>query len=202
MVVSPAQLSDESLAAAAAAGDDHAFEILVERYQARVYRLACRMTSDTEAPDILQDTFLQVHKHLPNFRGDAQVGTWIYRIATNACLMHRRAQSRRPAESLDAFEPTFDSHGRHEDVPAALQVAVRAEERLDQAALARHARSALARLPDLYREAFVLRDLEELSTADVAAALGVEPATVRQRVHRARLLLRGYLQHLVEARRD
>ncbi len=64
MVVSPAQLSDESLAAAAAAGDDHAFEILVERYQARVYRLACRMTSDTEAPDILQDTFLQVHKHL------------------------------------------------------------------------------------------------------------------------------------------
>jgi RNA polymerase sigma-70 factor (ECF subfamily) len=80
------------------------------------------------------------------------LGTWLYRIATNAALMHRRAS---------------------------------------------RARDGLARLPDLYRDAFVLRDLEELSTADVAQALGVEPATVRQRVHRARLMLRGYLSDLV-----
>jgi RNA polymerase sigma-70 factor, ECF subfamily len=67
--------------------------------------------------------------------------------------------------------------------------------------LVEKARAGVARLPDVYRDAFVLRDLEEMSTADVAQVLGVEPATVRQRVHRARLMLRGYLSHLVEAER-
>ena len=70
------------------------------------------------------------------------------------------------------------------------------EELIDRQALADKAHAAIERLPDLYREAFVLRDLEELSTADVAQVLGVEPATVRQRVHRARLMVRGYLSEL------
>jgi RNA polymerase sigma-70 factor (ECF subfamily) len=81
--------------------------------------------------------------------------------------------------------------------PAELQVASRADELLDRQFLAEKAREGIARLPDLYREAFVLRDLEGMSTSDVAQTLGVEPATVRQRVHRARLMLRGYLGHLV-----
>ena len=124
------------------------------------------------------------------------MGTWLYRIATNAALMHRRASRRRPAESLEVFLPRFDARGRHTATPAELQVASRADELLDRQVLAGKARDGLARLPDLYRDAFVLRDLEELSTADVAQALGVEPATVRQRVHRARLMLRGYLSDL------
>ena len=66
--------------------------------------------------------------------------------------------------------------------------------------LAKKAQTAIDRLPDLYREAFVLRDLEELSTADVAQVLGVEPATVRQRVHRARLMVRGYLSEFARCR--
>src|SRR5687768_6475526 len=99
MVVPTVQPSDETLAARAAAGDDRAFEAIVERYQGRVYRLACRLTSDTDAPDVLQDTFLQVYRHLPSFRGESQFGTWLYRIATNSALMLRRARARRPAES-------------------------------------------------------------------------------------------------------
>jgi RNA polymerase sigma-70 factor (ECF subfamily) len=197
MVVPTAEPSDEALAARAAAGDDSAFEAIVGRYQARVYRLACRLTSDADAPDVMQETFLQVHRHLPTFRGESQLGTWLYRIATNAALMHRRARRRRPAESLEVFLPRFDARGRHTATPAELQVASRADELLDRQVLAGKARDGLARLPDLYRDAFVLRDLEELSTADVAQALGVEPATVRQRVHRARLMLRGYLSDLV-----
>ena len=197
MVVLTEEPSDETLAARAAAGDDRAFEEIVERYQGRVYRLACRLTSDTDAADVLQETFLQVYRHLPSFRGDAQFGTWLYRIATNASLMHRRARARRPAESLERFLPRFDAHGVHVDTPAALQVASRADELLDRQFLAEKARAVMARLPDLYRDAFVLRDLEEMSTADVAHALGVKPATVRQRVHRARLMLRGYLSDLV-----
>jgi RNA polymerase sigma-70 factor, ECF subfamily len=197
MVVPTAEPSDETLAARAAEGDDHAFEAIVERYQGRVYRLACRLTSDADAPDVLQETFLQVYRHLPSFRGESRFGTWLYRIATNAGLMLRRTRTRRPAESLEAFLPRFDAQGGLAATPAELQVASRADELLDRRVLADKARAALARLPDLYREAFVLRDLEEMSTADVAHALGVEPATVRQRVHRARLMLRGYLSDLV-----
>jgi RNA polymerase sigma-70 factor (ECF subfamily) len=197
MGVPTAEPGDEALAARAAAGDDSAFEALVGRYQTRIFRLACRLTSDTDAPDVLQDTFLQAYRHLPSFRGESQFGTWLYRIATNAALMHRRASARRPAESLDLFMPQFDANGRHAATPAELQVASRADELLDRQFLAGKARDVIARLPDLYRDAFVLRDLEEMSTADVARALGVEPATVRQRVHRARLMLRGYLSDLV-----
>ena len=197
MVVQAVEPSDETLAARAAAGDDSAFETIVQRYQARVFRLACRLTTETEAPDVLQDTFLQVYRHLSSFRGESQFGTWLYRIATNAALMHRRATARRPAEPLDQYLPRFDGDGMHAATPAELQVASRADEVLDRQFLAVKARAVIARLPDLYREAFVLRDLENLTTADVAHALGIEPATVRQRVHRARLMLRGYLSDLV-----
>jgi len=195
-IVPTAEPSDEALAARAAAGDDAAFEAIVGRYQARVFRLACRLTSDTDAPDVLQETFLQVHRHLATFRGESQFGTWLYRIASNAALMQRRARSRRPATSLESFLPRFDAQGSHLATPAELQVASRSEELLDRRFLAEKARDAVAQLPDLYRDAFVLRDLEEMSTADVARALGVEPATVRQRVHRARLMLRGFLSDL------
>jgi len=199
MVVPTSEPSDEALAARAAAGDDRAFETIVGRYQARVFRLAGRLTSETDAPDVLQDTFLQVYRHLPSFRGDSRFGTWLYRIATNAGLMHRRARARRPAEPLDAFLPSFDATGTHCDTPAQLRVVSQADELIDRRVLAGKAREGLARLPDLYREAFVLRDLEEMPTKDVAEVLGIEPAAVRQRVHRARLMLRGYLQDLIGA---
>lgn len=190
-------LTDEVLAARAAAGDDSAFETIVRRYQARVFRLACRLTSDTEAPDVLQDTFLQVYTRLSSFRGESQFATWLYRVATNTALMHRRATARRPSESLELYLPRFDADGTHAATPAELQVAAHADELLDRQVLAEKARHVITRLPDLYREAFVLRDLEDMSTADVAQTLGVEVATVRQRVHRARLMVRGYLSDLV-----
>jgi len=197
MVVPELEPSDEVLAARAAAGDDPAFETIVHRYQARVFRLVCRLTGDADAPDVLQETFLQVYRHLSSFRGESQFGTWLYRIATNAALMHRRVTKRRAAESLEDYLPRFDADGVHAATPAELQVASRADEILDRETLAERARDVIGRLPDLYRDAFVLRDLEEMSTAHVAQVLGIEPAAVRQRVHRARLMLRGYLSDLV-----
>lgn len=194
-------ISDETLAAQAVKGDDRAFDILMERYQARVYRLACRLTSETEAADVVQDAFLQIYQHLNSFRGDARFSTWLYRIATNVCLMRRRAQARRPSESLSAFLPRFDSHGVHAQTPLYFQRTMQLEEHLDRERLAAAARDALARLPELYRHAFVLRDLEELPTEEVAEILDVKAATVRQRVHRARLLLRGFLNALPEESR-
>ena len=197
-MAAPAVDEDEALAARAAAGEEPAFEELVARYQARVYRLACRLTgSEGDAKDVLQETFLAVHRGLPAFRGESRFSTWLYRIATNAALMQRRARARRPTESLEAFLPRFDADGRHAAEPADLLAASRADERLDRKLLAEKARAGLERLPDIYRDAFVLRDLEEMSTSEVAVLLRIDPAAVRQRVHRARMMLRGYLSDLV-----
>ena len=196
-----AAVADEELAARAAAGDASAFETLVGRHEARVYRLAYRLTdSDADARDVLQDAFLAAYRGLASFRGAARFSTWLYRITTNAALMHRRARRRRPTESLEEYLPRFDARGQHAPEVAELEAASRVDDLLDEKRLAAEARAALERLPDLYREVFVLRDLEELDTSEVASLLSIDAATVRQRVHRARLMLRGYLSHLVGAR--
>ena len=110
MVVPTADSSDETLAARAAAGDDRAFEEIVARYERRVFRLACRLTSETDAPDVLQNTFLQVYRNLPSFRGESRFATWLYRIATNAALMIRRAS--RSAHARDR-RPGTGGHTPH-----------------------------------------------------------------------------------------
>jgi len=189
---------DEVLARRAGGGDEPAFEALVSRFQGRVYRLARRLTpSDSDAQDVLQETFLQMYRGLGAFRGEAKFSTWLFRIATNAALMQRRGRERRPAESLEEYAPRFDDDGRHRQREAELAVAARADELIDRQRLAEHAREGIDRLPEIYRAAFVLRDLEEMPTVEVAAVLGIDAAAVRQRVHRARLLLRGFLSHLV-----
>lgn len=201
MTEAPAADDDETLAARAAAGEERAFGELVSRYQARVFRLACRLTADDgEAKDALQEAFLAAYRGLPGFRGASRFSTWLYRIAANAALMMQRARARRPTESLEAFLPRFDAEGVHAALPADLQAASRADEILDRRMLAEKARAGLDRLPEIYRAAFVLRDLEEMSTAEVAEVLGIDAAAVRQRVHRARLMLRGYLGELVGKR--
>src|SRR5262245_6781778 len=189
---------DERLAASAAAGDASAFDLLVRRYQARAYGLAHRLLGpDGEAEDAVQEAFLQVLRGLPGFRSEARFSTWLFRVVTNAALMQRRSRARRPAaESLESFQPTFDETGLHTRTPVELSAPLHVEERLDRRTLARKAAAGLDRLPDTYRTPFILRDLEELPTAEVAALLDLEPATVRQRVHRARLMIRGYLATL------
>jgi RNA polymerase sigma-70 factor (ECF subfamily) len=189
-----AEESDEQLVARAAAGDEGAFEAIVERYEGRVFRLGSRLTGNEEdAADAMQDTFLQVYRNLPSFRGESRFGTWLYRIATNAALMQRRSRASRPTHSLEAYLPRFDAEGRHLATPEELQFCPSPEKALDEGRLAALARAGILNLPPLYREAFVLRDLEELPTDEVGRILGIEPATVRQRVHRARLMLRGFL---------
>jgi RNA polymerase sigma-70 factor (ECF subfamily) len=190
-------MEDEGLVRLAVAGDHAAFETLVERYQQRVYGLARRLTGgEADAEEVLQETFVNAYRRLGGFRGDSAFSTWLYRIATNAALMLRRGRARRPTEPLDPYLPRFDSRGRHaRDAEHAR--AADAESILDRARLARHARRALDRLPERYRIPFVLRDLEDLPTPEVASVLGLSQALVRQRVHRARLRLRGYLSHLV-----
>ena len=190
-------ISDEELARRALAGDRAAFEALVGRHQERVYRLSRRLTgSPADAEEVVQETFLSAYRRLGGFRGEARFSTWLYRIATNAARMLRRGRARHQTEPLDDYLPRFDRQGRHaRDSDHAR--AADADEILDRARLVRHAQESLERLPERYRTPFVLRDLEEMPTEEVAAVLGISNALVRQRVHRARLMLRGYLSHLV-----
>ena len=189
--------NDKALARRAVAGDRPAFETLVERHQERVYRLARRLTrSPADAEEVLQETFLRAYRRLSSFRGEAEFSTWLYRIATNVARMLHRGRARHPTEPLDEYLPRFDRQGMHaRDVDHGR--AADAEEILDRKYLARRAKEALERLPERYRTPFVLRDLEEMPTAEVASVLEVSNEVVRQRVHRARLMLRGYLSHLV-----
>ena len=200
-MTSAAEIVDEELAAQAAAGDAAAFETLVSRHAGRVYRLAYRLTgSDADAQDVLQDAFLAAYRGLASFRGAARFSTWLYRIATNAALMHRRAQGRRPTESLEEFLPWFDEHGQHvPEAAEALEEASRIDELLDGKLLAEKARGARAAAGPLPRRlrAPRPRGSRHGRGADLS---GSTPPTVRQRVHRARLLLRSTVLSLVEAK--
>jgi len=197
-MTAPEDTSDESLAARAALGSHDAFDTLALRYQPRIYRLACRLVGVDDAMDVVQEAFLSAYRHLATFRGESKLSTWLYRIAMNTALMHRRSRARRRTDSLEEFLPAFESDGSHAGSPATLRVAARADELLDRRLIARKAMAVLNQLPESHRSAFVLRDLEELPTAEVAQILGIEPAAVRQRVHRTRLVLRGLLNTLTQ----
>ncbi len=193
--------TDEVLAGLARDGDDGAFEELVNRNQERVYRLALRLTgSPADAEDVLQDTFLQVHRNLDGFRGDSRFTTWLYRVTTNAALMLLRARNRRRTDSLDEHLPAFENGGRLAVEDGDYGLAARADQLIERRQLGDRIIAALEQLDDSYRTVFVLRDLEELSTEEVADLLGMTPGAVRQRLHRARLMLRGYLGNLVGGR--
>jgi RNA polymerase sigma-70 factor (ECF subfamily) len=188
---------DEELVARARGGGSAAFATLVTRHAPAVYRLALRMTANrADADEVVQDTFLQVHRKLSSYRGDSPFGGWIRAVATNAALMALRAHRRAPL-SLAEQLPAFDDRGTLARLDVDCAVALRAEEVVERRELARAALEALAALPDAYRVPFVLRDLEGLDAAEIGATLGIAPELVRQRVHRARLAIKKHLDALV-----
>ena len=191
--------SDEQLAQQAGQGDQRAFAELVKRYTRSVYRLALRLSANaSDAEEILQDTFVQLHRKLESFRGDAKFSTWLHRVAVNASLMHLRGRSRSPSQELPEELPGFDASGTLLRLDVDYGLAGRVDELVDQRRLLTAVLAALQELPDLYRVPFVLRDLEGLTTIEAAELLGIEPELVRQRVHRTRLALRSRLLRLTE----
>jgi len=188
---------DRQLVERARAGSSDAFAELVRRNTRAIYRVALRLSGNpSDAEEILQETFLQLHRTLDAFRGEARVSTWLYRIAVNAALMYLRRQKRHQAERLDDHLPRYDERGRLARLDVDYSVAARADRVVEARELASAALDALASLPEVYRMPFVLRDLEELGTEETAEILGVSVGLVRQRVHRARLALRARLSAL------
>jgi RNA polymerase sigma-70 factor, ECF subfamily len=170
-----------------------AAERLVATYGKRAYRLAIRITgSEQDAEEAVQDAFWSVMQKIDTFRGDSSFGTWIYRIVSNAAYLHVRRRRQASVEiSLDQVLPSFDEDGRHVGVITDWSSSI--DDPAVRAELRSVLGSAVSELPAQYRAVFVLRDVEGQSTAEVADALGITVATVKIRVHRARLFLRKRL---------
>ena len=166
-------------------GDESAFEALLRAHEKRVYTLCRRMCrNEDDALEAAQDAFLAVWRGIGAFRADAAFSTWLYRLATNACLdLLRREKKRGGDVSLDGAEAP---PGLTDDTPQPEEAVLRADTR-------RMVREALYALPDDHRRILLLRETEQLSYQEIAEVTGLELGTVKSRISRARQALRAAL---------
>ena len=182
---------DGALAKRIAERDQAAFEALMRRHNGRLFRVARAIVKDdTEAEDVLQDAYLDAYRNMSRFRGESQLSTWLVRIVVNHALMRLRKQRR------DRVILSMDDHPKGSEARMR-QFADSTSESPTAAALRAEARRLIERrideLPVTFRTVFVLRELEELSSEEVAECLDIPAATVRTRLFRARALLREAL---------
>lgn len=195
----PVATDEASIVRRVAAGDRSAFELLMRRYNRRLYRLArAALRDQTEAEDALQEAYLSAYRLIGQFRGEAALSSWLSRLVLNECLGRLRRSARRhnlvPIVSSDSAIDINAMASRDSDLPD--KVLGRAQMR----ALLEHKLDAL---PESFRVVFVLRSVEELSVQETAQSLGIPEETVRSRHFRARSLLRESLaQELDLAERD
>jgi RNA polymerase sigma-70 factor (ECF subfamily) len=178
----------------AAAGDAAAMERLLMRAQEIAYRfslLVCGHPEDAE--DVMQDALLNTYRHVSQIKEPAAFRTWLYQTVRNACLMKRRRRVDEPAHmtSIEQGATYADGEPTPLDVPDTRRPA---DQQLMNARLGERLRRALATLPPGYRVIVVLREMEGLSTREVATITGLSEATVKQRLHRARMMLRKSLE--------
>jgi RNA polymerase sigma-70 factor (ECF subfamily) len=181
---------DKPLVRAAQRGDRAAFRALVEKYQRRVYQLAVSMLKDPdEAMDIVQETFVRVHRYLPSFKGDSSFYTWTYRIAANLCLDASRKKGRGERIEIDEADADIEAHM---DPPSAAfagpQRAALNEE------LKEKIEEALQGLSENHRAILLLRELDGLSYEELAKVLGIRKGTVMSRLFHARLKMQRKLR--------
>ena len=183
--------TDLQLLEQAQKGEMAAFEALVHRHQERVYGLARRMTrSDADAAEIVQDTFLSAYQHLKEFRGEAAFGSWVHRIAANNSLMRLRHRKVVDAAVDQVKEgPEFNQRGQWAEFPGG-DWSRRADEKVLDDELGTAIQRATDRLPEDYRQVFLLKDVEELSYEQIAEITGDSVGAIKSRLHRARLAMR------------
>jgi RNA polymerase sigma-70 factor, ECF subfamily len=176
------------------AGDEDAYATIVRTLGGRMLAVARRFLHDEDlARDAVQDAFLSAFRGIHSFDGDAQIATWLHRIVVNAALMKLRTRRRKPEQSIEPMLPAFAEDGHHASRPvqawtdSAEQTLLRREARAQ-------VRAAIAELPESYRTALMLRDIEERSTRDAADLLGITENALKLRLHRARQALATRLQ--------
>lgn len=166
-------------------GENQAFEILVLKYQERIFRLIRRLLGSREhVEDLAQEVFIRAYRSLGSFKGESSFYTWLYKIAVNTCRNHYRSLGRRPEGSVVNTADLIDTMEAGSESPE--RGAFRAE-------FWDAVRSSLKELPLEQREAVVLCDLEGLSYEQMATVMDVPVGTVRSRVFRGRRLLQGLL---------
>ena len=189
-----AQLPDGELIARILAGDMHALEAMMRRYNRALYRTArAILRDDAEAEDVVQETYVRAYSALADFRGDSKLSTWLVRIAANEALMRRRKRGRR----ADVVPMDGAAAGEAKEDPMSAETGP--EENAQRSEARRLLERRIDALPDDYRAVFVLRAVEELSVEETAAALGIPEATVRTRHFRARGLLRESLARDIDS---
>jgi RNA polymerase sigma-70 factor (ECF subfamily) len=179
-----------------------ALESLMELYAGRVYRLAYGITRDVmAAEEVVQDVFLKLFAAIETFEGRSALGTWIYRIATNVALNKRRGKRHEVEMRLEDLLPAFKADGHRDGDPEFIVADWSASPEVQTLAAETRARvrQAIDVLPDPYRTVLLLRDVEELSNEETAAALGQSVASIKSRLHRARMALREMLTRAMMA---
>ncbi|MBP9804917.1 MAG: RNA polymerase sigma factor RpoE [Candidatus Accumulibacter sp.] len=190
---------DQLLVERAQAGDKHAFELLVVKYQRKVARLLSRFIRDpSEVEDVAQEALIKAYRALPAFRGDSAFYTWLYRIAVNTAKNHLVARGRRAPTSteFDAEEAEgFEDAGQLRDIhtPESLLQSKQTGETIN---------AAMEALPDELRSAIVLREIEGLSYEEIAEAMSCPIGTVRSRIFRAREAVAEKLRPLLDTAVD
>lgn len=189
----PAAAEYAALVRAAASGDADAMEALLMRAQEVAWRFSTHVCGHTDdAEDVMQEALIQTYSHASSIRHPEAFRAWLYRTVRNACLMRRRTRVDEPKRvlSLDELLPSPDGPPRRIE---AVDPGRGPERLILDAGLREQLRHAIAQLPTHYRVVLFLREMEGLSTREVAEVVGTSEANVKQRLHRARLFLRKEL---------
>jgi len=189
----PIEVSDQELVLRAQQHDRKAFDILMERYQGRIYALLYHMTSNKQdAEDLLQDVFLKAFKALPKFKGNSSFYTWVYRIGVNSAINFTKKRKRKQAMSLD------DLDMRIEHDPALVQMSSQdtPDRSLNLKDLQIKLNAALQTLSENHRTVVVMHDVQGLPHHEIGKVLGVSSGTVRSRLFYARRQLQAELSEL------
>jgi RNA polymerase sigma-70 factor (ECF subfamily) len=193
-------LTDGEVVARVVAGEVALFEVLMRRHNQRIFRVARAIVrDDSEAEDVMQEAYVRAFAELESFEGRAQWSTWVTRIAVNEALARVRRRGRFvDTDVQDAEEASMDYPNPSRSSPPSGP-----EDQTSARELASFLERAVDGLPDIYRTVFVLREVEQLSTAEAAASLGVSEELIKVRLHRARAeLRRGLDVHLGAATRE
>ena len=190
---------DQLLVERAQGGDQHAFDLLVSKYQRKLGRLLSRFIRDpAEVEDVVQEAFIKAYRALPSFRGDSAFYTWLYRIGINTAKNYLVAQGRRAPTSteFDSEEAEgFEDAGQLRDIntPESLLLTKQIGETVN---------SAMDALPEELRTAIVLREIDGLSYEEIASTMDCPIGTVRSRIFRAREAVAAKLRPLLETAPD
>ena len=184
-----------TLVRAAASGDRGAIESLLVRAQETAYRFSLLVCGHPEdAQDVMQDALLKTYQHVGKIKEPEAFRTWLYTTVRNACLMKRRKRAGEPSEFVSLQDGMQTSEGKVPvDVPDSSRPI---DQRLIDGWVDSRLREALKALPPSYRMIIVMREIEGLSTKEVAAITGLSEANIKQRLHRARMMLRTQLEHV------